>query len=129
MRGRTLTLAGLALAFAAGLVAGRAGAQAKPRMWADTVVDVVTEELPRKARVRANVNHWEAGAETGRHTHPGPTVVVMLEGELEERFPDGRTRTLKAGEGYWNPARHDHNVRNVSGQPARALAVHLDPVR
>lgn len=129
MRTRCLVALAVVLAFAAGLIVGRASGQAKPRMWADTVVDLVTDELPRKARVRANVNHWEPGAETGRHTHPGPTVFVMLDGELEEVLGDGKTRTLKAGQAYWKPPRIDHNVRNVSAQPARALAVHLDPTR
>jgi len=116
-------------AFGAGLVAGHATGQAPRRMWADTVVDVVTDELPRRARVTANVNHWDPGTETGRHTHPGPTVFVMLDGELEEILPDGTRRTLAAGQGFWKPSRIDHNVKNVSGRPARALAVHLDPVR
>jgi quercetin dioxygenase-like cupin family protein len=97
-------------------------------MRADTVLDVVTGELPRQARVRANVNHWEPGSETGRHTHPGPTVFVMLEGELEEIFADGKTRALRAGQAFWKPPRTQHNVRNASDRPARALAVHLDPV-
>jgi quercetin dioxygenase-like cupin family protein len=79
------------------------------------------------ARVVANLDHWEAGAETGRHTHPGPTAFILLEGELEETLADGRTRTLQAGQGFWKPARAEHNVRNVGGRPARALAVHIDP--
>ena len=72
------------------------------------------------AEIAANVN-------VGRHTHPGPTVFVLLEGELEETLADGRTRTLRAGQGFWNRARGAHNVRNVGSLPARALAVHLDP--
>jgi quercetin dioxygenase-like cupin family protein len=120
---------GLVLAaFLVGLLVGQAGGQAKPRMWADRVVDVVTDELPRKARVVANIDHWDPGAATGRHTHPGPTVFVLLEGELEETQTDGRTRTLRAGQGIWNRARTAHSVRNVGGQPARALAIHLDPI-
>jgi quercetin dioxygenase-like cupin family protein len=117
------------VAFGGGLVAGRAGSQPAPRMWTDTVVEVVTDALPPKARVRANLNHWEPGSRTGRHTHPGPVVFVMLEGELEEWLPDGRTRTLRAGQAQWKPPGVDHDVRNASRQPARALAVHLDPAR
>jgi quercetin dioxygenase-like cupin family protein len=51
----------------------------------------------------------------------------MLDGELEEILGDGRTRTLKPGQALWNHSRTKHNVRNRSSQPARALAVHLDP--
>jgi quercetin dioxygenase-like cupin family protein len=115
----------LAIAFAAGLAVG----QPKPRMWADVLVDVTTEDLPRRARVKANLDHWEPGAETGRHEHPGPTVFVVLEGELEETLADGSRRTLTAGQGLWKRARQPHNVRNAGQKPARALAVHLDPVR
>ena len=113
--------------FIVGILVGQAGGQAKPRMWADRALDVVTDELPRRARIVANLDHWEPGAETGRHTHPGPTVFVLLEGELEETLADGRTRTLRANQGFWKPARTEHNVRNVSGRPARALAIHIDP--
>ena len=129
MRTRVLIGLGVLLAFAGGLAAGRASGQAKPRMWADVLLDLSTDEIPRKTRVHTNLNHWDPGAETGRHTHPGPTVFVMLDGELEETLGDGRTRTLKAGQGFWKPARTEHNVRNVSDRPARALAVHLDPAR
>jgi quercetin dioxygenase-like cupin family protein len=125
---RRPTIPGLVLvAFAVGVLVGQASGQAKPRMWADRLLDVVTDELPRKARVVVNLDHWDPGAETGRHTHPGPTVFVLLEGELEETQADGRIRTLHPGQGIWNRARTTHNVRNASGQPARGLAVHIDP--
>ncbi len=75
------------------------------------------------------MNHWGPGSETGRHQHPGPTVFVMLDGELEETLADGSKRTLKAGQAFWKRSRTDHNVRNVTERRARALAVHLDPAR
>ena len=115
------------VAFVTGALVGQAGGQAKPRMWADRMLDVVTDELPRKARVVANLDHWEPGADTGRHAHAGPTIFVLLEGELEETLGDGRTRTLRAGQGFWNPSRTQHSVRSVGGRPARALAIHIDP--
>jgi len=127
MRARLMVVLCVLVAFAGGIAVERARAQAKSRMWADVVLDVATDEIPRKTRVHTNWNHWEPGAETGRHSHPGPTVFVMLEGELEETFADGRTRTLKAGQAFWKPSRTDHNVRNTSGRPAHAIAVHLDP--
>jgi quercetin dioxygenase-like cupin family protein len=116
-------------AFAAGVGAGRATGQTKPRMWADVVLDTTTDQIPPHTRVHANLDHWEPGAETGRHTHPGPVVFVMLDGELEETLADGTTRTIKAGQAFWKPPRQQHNVRNVGSRPARALAVHLDPAR
>lgn len=124
----TLVLA-VVLAFAGGFAVGGARGQAKPRMWADVLLDLSTDEIPKRTRVHTNLNHWEPGAETGRHAHPGPTVFVMLDGELEETLADGKKRTLRAGQGLWKPPRTDHNVRNVADRPARALAVHLDPAR
>jgi quercetin dioxygenase-like cupin family protein len=117
----------VALAFVVGLIAGQAGGQAKPRMWADRLLDVVTDELPRKARVVVNLDHWDPGGDSGRHTHPGPTIIVLLEGELEETMADGRTRTLRPGQGIWEGAKTTHHIRNVGGQPARGIAVHIDP--
>lgn len=121
------SLALVLVTFVIGILVGQAGGQAKPRMWADRLLDVVTDELPRKARVVTNMNHWDPGAETGRHTHPGPTVFVLLEGELEETLADGSTRIIRPGQAFWNRSRWQHNVRNASGQPARAVAVHIDP--
>lgn len=125
MRRAIPVLLAVLLAFAAGLAVG----QTKPRMWADVVLDVTTDQIPGRTHVRANLDHWEPGAETGRHEHPGPVVFVMLDGELEETLADGSTRTLKSGQAVWKPPRQAHNVKNVSARPARALAVHLDPTR
>lgn len=124
---RVLVVVGVLAAFVAGVAVERVRSEAKPRMWADVLLDLSTEEIPKRARVHVNLDHWEPGAETGRHRHPGPTVFVMLDGELEEVLADGRTRTLKAGQAFWKPPRTDHDVKNVSARPARALAVHLDP--
>jgi quercetin dioxygenase-like cupin family protein len=122
-----LCVLALLVAFAAGMAVDPLAGQTRPRMWADLLLDLSIEEVPKRARVRVNLDHWEPGAETGRHTHPGPTVFVLLEGKLEEVLGDGRTRTLKAGQAFWKPARTDHNVKNVAGRRARAVAVHLDP--
>ena len=124
---RWLGCGAVLVAFVGGVLVGQAGGQAKPRMWADRVLDIVTDELPRKARIVANLDHWEAGADSGRHTHPGPTVLVLLEGELEETLADGRTRTLKAGQALWTRGQLGHHVRNVGGRPAHAVAIHIDP--
>lgn len=124
---RILVLLCVPVAFVLGVAHERVGSQATPRMWAETLLDLSTAEIPRPTRVQVRHDQWEPGAETGRHSHPGPAVFVMLEGELEEIRQGGQPRALKAGRAYWNPARVEHNVRNVTGRPARALVVHLDP--
>ena len=128
MRRTALLLCVFLVGTGVGRVAGQGSpARPAPRMWSDRIMDVATEEVPARTRVWTSFDHWDPGAETGHHTHPGPTVFVLLEGELEETLADGRTRTLKAGQGYWKPAGTAHNVRNRGGKPAHALAVHLDP--
>jgi hypothetical protein len=72
MRRRILIGLGVLLAFAGGLVVGRASGQAKPRMWADVLLDLSTDEVPRKTRVHTNLNHWDPGAETGPTPTPAP---------------------------------------------------------
>ncbi|HET8576169.1 MAG TPA: cupin domain-containing protein [Methylomirabilota bacterium] len=116
------------LVFAAGLWSGQTLAQPRARMWTKVLLRTVAEDIPPKAGVQVNDDHWEPGAETGTHRHPGPTIIYVLEGELSESAGGGTTR-LKAGEAVWRPAHHEHNVRNAGSRPARAVAIHLDPVR
>lgn len=117
------------VAFGGGLAVGQTGGQTKPRMWADVLLDLVSDSISKRTRVHVNLDHWEPGGESGRHTHPGPTLIVVSEGELSEWVPGGQANVLSAGNAYWRPAGQEHNVRNLSGKPAQAIAVHLDPAR
>ncbi len=100
-----------------------------PRMSAKVLLDRTTTDLrAAKTRVHVHLDTWEADSATGEHRHPGPTVLYVLEGEVEERTADG-SRTLKTGDLVWHPADQPHNVKNRTMRLARALAVHLDPVR
>lgn len=118
------------IAFYLGMVQEGVRSQATPRMWAETLLEVSTDEIPRPTHVQVKLDHWEPGAETGRHSHPGPAVFIMIEGELEEIRQGGEeTRSLRPGQVFWNPGRTEHNVRNLSGRVARAVVVHLDPAR
>ena len=124
-------LAGVSI-FAAGALAGAAAlawAVAPPKMSANVLLNLVTDELRwAKTNVRVNLDTWELGSEVGHHQHPGPTIIYVLEGELEETR-EGATRTLKAGQAVWNRGKIPHNVVNRTARPARALAIHLDPGR
>ncbi len=125
-------LAVVAVVFVAGVVVGGGtilAAGDAARVAVDVLLRTTTRDLraPR-TNVRAQVQTWDPGAETGRHHHAGPTLVYVLEGELEEKTPAG-TRVIKAGEVVWDPAQHEHNIVNRTAHPARAFAVHLDPGR
>jgi len=126
---RLLAWAGAFLAgAAAGFSAGSAPSQSPPRMWAEVLLQRATDEIPRKVELHVRHDRWEPGAETGRHQHPGPAILYILEGELLEETRDG-TVTLKPGQAVWRAARQEHNVRNRTGTLARALAIHLDPAQ
>lgn len=47
---RVLAVLSILLAFAAGLAVERGRGQTKPRMWGDVLLDLSTDELPRRAR-------------------------------------------------------------------------------
>jgi quercetin dioxygenase-like cupin family protein len=64
------------------------------------------------------------GAVAGRHYHPGPELIYILEGSLILE-PDGHAPvTLKVGESSHIPAKHIHNARNASAmEPTKVLVV------
>lgn len=104
-------------------------AQGAPTMTARVLLNVTTEELRwAKTSLRVNLDSWEPGSETGPHQHPGPAILYILDGELEETSADG-TLTLRTGEAVYNRGKRPHTVKNRTGRSARALAVHLDPGR
>ena len=64
-----------------------------------------------------------AGAAVGRHHHPGPCLMYVLEGQLEIALDDGQRRTYSAGEAFVEDAHTWIDNRNPGDQPARFLAV------
>ena len=64
------------------------------------------------------------GGVAGKHFHPGPELVYVLEGSLTLELDGQAPLTLKAGESAHIPAKHIHNARNPSTTaPARVLVV------
>ncbi len=61
------------------------------------------------------------GAETGWHRHDVPSFAVMLEGELEVRLEDGRTRQLRAGDVLAEVVDVRHNGRNTGAHPVKLV--------
>ncbi len=111
---------------AAGFPLGVAVSQTGPQMRVQIVMQKHVADLPLPSNIEVRDDHWDPGAETGMHEHPGPVILVVIEGELVEETPGGRS-VLRAGQAFWRPARETHNVRNTSARPARVLAVHFDP--
>jgi quercetin dioxygenase-like cupin family protein len=117
-----LFLAGAAV----GIPVGFAFSQASPQMRAKVVLQHVVGDIPHPANVQVHDDRWDPGAETGVHEHPGPAILAVIEGELVEETLAGRN-ALRAGDVVWRAARQTHNVKNVSDEPARVLAIHFDP--
>ena len=58
----------------------------------------------------------------GRHYHPGPELLYILEGALILEHDGQSPVTLKAGESAHVPAKHIHNAKNASATgPSKVL--------
>ena len=65
----------------------------------------------------------EPGGGHDFHRHPNQEeVIYVLDGEIEQ-WVDRRRRTLRAGDSAFIPAAMVHASFNVSGAPARLLAI------
>ena len=64
------------------------------------------------------------GGVAGRHFHPGPEFVYVLEGALAI-VPDGQApMTFKKGDSFHNPGKAVHDAKNAStSEAAKALVV------
>jgi quercetin dioxygenase-like cupin family protein len=63
------------------------------------------------------------GGETGRHLHPFPTFVYVLEGSIDVAMDSGATRTYKAGDSFLEVVNTWHNGKNKGTTPAKLLVV------
>lgn len=67
----------------------------------------------------------DPGGTTGWHTHPGPVVVTLVEGQLDVVFSHTcTTHTYAAGEAFVDPGGHEEVARNPS-DTERAVAYAL----
>ena len=68
------------------------------------------------------------GAATGRHTHPTPRFVYVLEGSVILEIDGKAPQTFNSGEGFADPPEVVHNFRNASTTaPAKALGFQVAP--
>jgi quercetin dioxygenase-like cupin family protein len=79
------------------------------------------------AEIKDNeMNVWVAdippGAATGRHFHPTPRFVYVLEGAVVLEMDGKPPETFKAGQAFAETPNEIHNFRNASTtEPAKAL--------
>lgn len=74
------------------------------------------------------MNLWTAdlapGAQTGKHHHPTPRFVIVLEGSVVLEMEGKAPQTFKAGQAFQEPPEVVHNFRNASTtEPAKAVGI------
>jgi quercetin dioxygenase-like cupin family protein len=68
------------------------------------------------------------GGSTGRHTHPTPRFVYVLEGAVVLEMDGKPPRTFTVGEGFVEPPGDVHNFRNASTTAtAKAIGFQIAP--
>jgi quercetin dioxygenase-like cupin family protein len=76
-------------------------------------------------------NAIDPGGQSGWHTHPGPSLIIVALGEITAYDGDDPTcagKVYKAGEGFVDAGDgHVHLLRNESGAPAETVAVQFLP--
>jgi quercetin dioxygenase-like cupin family protein len=71
---------------------------------------------------------FQPGGQTGWHTHPGPSLITVVEGTLTVYHDDCTFTTYSAGESFTDIGCGDlHNVRNETGAEAKDIAVQIVP--
>ena len=66
------------------------------------------------------------GAETGKHTHPTPRFVYVMEGSVTLEIEGQPARTFQVGEGFQEMPGIVHNFKNASSvAPAKALGFQI----
>ena len=63
------------------------------------------------------------GGETGRHMHPNPTFVYVLEGAIDVEMDGGVVHSYKAGDCALEVINTWHNTKNKGATPAKVLVV------
>jgi quercetin dioxygenase-like cupin family protein len=71
---------------------------------------------------------FQPGGQTGWHSHPGPSLIAVIEGTLTVYHDDCTFETFSAGESFTDLGCGDvHNVRNEGATEAIDVAVQIVP--
>lgn len=76
------------------------------------------------AEVSSLIIEIAPGAETGWHKHPVPSFALVLEGALEVRLKDGRSKRVTAGQTLYEVVDTWHNGRNVGEGTLKLLVTY-----
>jgi quercetin dioxygenase-like cupin family protein len=112
-----------------GLTATSTAAQVKfsykPILQSSATVAGVAIAYPKtdSAEVTALRLEIGPGGETGRHMHPFPTFVYVLEGAINVEMDGGAAHSYKAGDSFLEVVNTWHNGKNNGTTTAKVLVV------
>ncbi|MEA3161461.1 MAG: hypothetical protein QOD95_3009 [Gammaproteobacteria bacterium] len=119
---RILACAGLVIAVSTVSVGASRAEDAAPPKIKLLMKNEVVSSVPSKEAYMIDID-WGVGSTTGRHIHSGDEYAEIVEGELQLNVDGQPAKIVKAGESYHNLAGIVHETKNVSGKPARSIAV------
>lgn len=98
---------------------------ARPILQAGATIGGTPIAYPKtdSAEVTALILEIGPGGETGRHMHPYPTFVYVLEGMLDIELDDGAVHHYKAGDSFLEVVNTWHNGKNRGTVQTRTLVV------
>ncbi|MEP6960092.1 MAG: cupin domain-containing protein [Nitrospirota bacterium] len=96
-----------------------------PVMKGETTIGGLRIVYPKseKAEMASVMVEIQPGRESGRHMHPVPTYVHVLEGTLTVEFEDGTRQHFEAGKGFLEVVNTWHNGKNLGEGPLKFLIV------
>jgi quercetin dioxygenase-like cupin family protein len=107
------------------LAAAESDLSVSPVMKGSSTISGQQIEYPHsnKPEITAVVIQIQPGKESGRHMHPVPTYVHILQGSLTIEFEDGSRQVFKEGQGFLEGTNSWHNGKNLGDAPVKALVV------
>jgi quercetin dioxygenase-like cupin family protein len=122
MMNRRLLLESVGAVLAEAL-SSRAQAQGAPPVFEHDLPDVNIHNWA----VRVNEINYKPGQVSAPHSHPGITIVYVLEGEIRSQVGDGPEKTYGPGQMFMEIPNQRHGVsRNASDtKPAKFIAILL----
>jgi quercetin dioxygenase-like cupin family protein len=119
-----LVAAPLCLAFTAGFYAHQAASQAPAPAVKRTPLGKV--EVPgSNYEVVFGMAELPAAFKAGRHSHPGPVLAYVLDGEFVLALDGQPEKTFKTGEALQVPDKAVHDEGAGGGKPAKLIAVYV----
>jgi quercetin dioxygenase-like cupin family protein len=103
---------------------GSVGLSVKPILQTTTTVGGQPIQFPQgEGELTAVIAEVAPGGQVGRHMHPVPLFVYILEGTLTIDMEKHGTHAFKAGEGFAEIIHSWHNGKNLGDKPVRFLIV------